>query len=171
MLRRVFAVLGGGLILFLAIGFLLPGNWSVERSLVVDAAPDSVHRILRRPRAWRAWMPWPETGATFEGPAAGPGAAFSWDDRTYGRGRFTVVASDPPRSLRYEVSVEDGSVDVEGRIRLEPADGGTRIRWSESGNFGWNPLLGWTALTVEERQGRALEQALGALKGVVEDGE
>jgi hypothetical protein len=61
--------------------------------------------------------------------------------------------------------VEDGSVRVEGRIGLAPVAGGTRIRWSEKGDFGWNPLLGWTALGVEERQGRAIERALEGLGG------
>lgn len=168
LLRRVFAVAAGLLLLFLVVGVLLPGAWSVERTARIGAPPDSLHRLLSRPAAWQAWMPWPESGASFEGPERGPGAAFSWDDPTYGSGRFTLLESDAAGSLRYRVSVEDGSVETTGRIRLEDGDGGTRVRWTESGDFGWNPLLGYAALTVEERQGRALEDAMARLKEHVE---
>lgn len=167
-LRRTFAAAGALLLLFLAVGVLLPGTWRVERATVVAAPRDSLHRMLSRPAAWRAWMPWPESGAAFEGPDQGPGAAFSWDDATYGAGRFTLVASDPPASLRYRVSVEDGAVRVRGRIRLEEVEGGTRLGWSESGDFGWNPLLGYAALTAEKRQGRALKEAMARLRTHVE---
>lgn len=171
---QVFArILGGiGLLLvtLIAVGLVLPGRWEVEESATVRAAPDSVSSVLTRVASWREWMPWPESGAEFRGPRFGPGASFRWDDPTYGAGRFTITEAVPGRSLRYRVAVEDGSIAVEGRLRLEAADGGTRIRWTERGSVGWNPLLGYVALTMEDRQRAQLRTVLGELERYLEEG-
>ena len=46
--------------------------------------------------------------------------------------------------------------------------GGSVVTWTERADLGWNPLLGWTALTMDESQGRQLEESLARLKAVAE---
>lgn len=158
------------LLAFVAVGVLLPGRWSVQRAVTVGVSPDSAFAALRRAERWRSWMPWPEGAEAVGDSAAGPGAGFRWDDPLYGSGRFVLTETDAPRLVAYEVSVEEGTVRIRGRIRLEPEDGGTRIEWSEAGDFGWNPILGYTALTMDERQGAQLEEVLARLRRDLEGG-
>ena len=167
-LARILGALALLLGIVLGIGFVVPGRWTVEESVAVSAPPDSVSRVLARPEAWREWMAWPETGAEPLGPSYGPGAGFRWDDPTYGSGRFVVLESAPGHSLRYRVTVEDGTIVVRGTLHLEPADTGTLVRWTERGQVGWNPLLGIAALTLEERQRTQLRGALEGLKAHLE---
>lgn len=165
-------ILGGIALLFLtflAVGLALPGRWEVEEAATVAVPPDSVSSVLTRPASWREWMAWPESGAELRGPSFGPGASFRWDDPTYGAGRFTITGAVPGRWLAYRVTVEDASMVVEGRLDLERAGEGTRIRWSERGSVGWNPLLGYVALTMEDRQRTQLRSALEGLKRHLED--
>lgn len=169
-LRRIFGGLALVLIAFVAVGVLLPGRWSVERSVTVRVPRDSAFAALRRVDRWRAWMPWPEGVEALGGGEAGEGAGFRWDDPRYGSGRFALTATEPPRLLEYEVSLEEGTARIRGRIRLEPTEAGTRVAWSETGEFGRNPILGYTALTMEERQGTQLEGVLERLRRGLEGG-
>ena len=76
-------VLGGGaaiLILFLVVGFLLPGTWSARASVQIDAPPEAVFPWLDSPRAWTRWTPWPDTGLVMGGPAHGVGSVITWDN-------------------------------------------------------------------------------------------
>jgi len=164
LLRRGFLAAALLLTGFLAIGFLLPGTWSAERSASVPASPDSVLTLLSNPERWEAWMPWPEGTEPLEETGAGSLGGFRWDDPHYGTGRFEIVSLDPSGQLRYRVSVEGGAVRIDGRIGVRASPEGTRIRWREEGDFGRNPLMGYTALTMEEEQGRQLEAILERLR-------
>lgn len=162
-LARVFGGVALLLLTLIGIGILLPGEWTVEATARVDAAPDSVYAELSRVRSWPEWMPWPENGARFNGPSTGPGASFAWDDEVYGRGSFTIEDGVPGRFLEYRVSVEDGAVVVNGRMELTDTDGGTRIRWTEEGDAGWNPLVAFAVLTQGDDQAARLQETLDSL--------
>lgn len=157
------AILG----LFLLVGFLLEGRWEVERTVVLEADPEVVFPHLDSPRAWRAWTTWPDTGLVSEGPARGAGARMSWNHPEYGDGLFEIVETDPVEMVRYRVAVEKGTMVTTGVLRLEPEAGGTRLTWRETGDFGWNPLMGYWALAMETAQGRELTKGLQRLSELV----
>ncbi len=165
-MRHVKRIVGAAavlLVLFLVVGYLLPGRWSVERSHRIAAEPAEIFPYLNTVALWDAWTPWAEVEAEPVGPPAGVGAGREWNDPRYGQGSFRITGSDPDREVRYRVSVEEGSAVIRGRIRLDPEPQGTVVRWTEEGDFGGNPLLGWTALFVGDDQGRALEESLRRL--------
>jgi uncharacterized protein YndB with AHSA1/START domain len=149
---------------FLFIGFLLPSEWSTERSALVPAPPDSVFPYLESAEAWSLWTPSPETGVVLFGPETGPGSGRRWDDPGYGRGEFVIVDMERPRFVEYEVAVEGGAIRITGHISLSPTGEGTRITWRERGDFGWNPLLGYLAGRMDELQGGQLEVSLDVLR-------
>lgn len=167
-LARIVGALACVLVVVVGVGLILPGRWEVERRATVDAPPAVVYRAISRIEGWPEWMAWPESGAEFRGPAYGPGASFRWDDPTYGSGRFVLVQSEPYRHVGYRVSVEEGSLRVRGTLTLEPRDGRTALRWSERGEVGRNPVLRYTALFLDERQGEQLEGAIRRLEAYVE---
>ena len=68
------------------------------------------------------------------------------------------------QNLEYRVVVGDGALSVEGAFVLESAEGGSTVTWSEAGDFGWNPLMGYTALTMPKAQRAELEKGLAELK-------
>ena len=154
------AILGAATLL---IGLLLPGTWTAERTDRLDAAPDDVYRLIDAPEGWRAWTPWPDSGLVASGPARGAGAAITWDDPELGDGSFRIVEALPRELVRYEVAVQGGRMRTEGTLRLSPESGGTRVTWTEHGDFGRNPLMGWWALFMERAQGAQMAQSLERL--------
>jgi len=160
---KVLATAAGLLILALVVGWLLPARWEVERNVLVDAAPDVVYSWLEDPRRWDDWASLGEVEARFSGPERGPGATRRWDHPELGDGVFTILATVPHREVRYRVRVQQGSMVTEGMLRLEPEGEGTRVTWRERGDFGWNPLLGYLAPSMDRMQGAQMEGALERL--------
>lgn len=156
------------LILALVIGLLLPGRWEVERSTLVAAPPAAVFAWLDGPRAWDEWAPLGDVESSFSGPERGAGATRSWDHPEFGDGRFAIVSTAPDREVRYHVEVQEGSLITDGTLRLAPEGAGTRVTWTEAGDFGPNPLMGYTALGMDRMQGNQMENALRRLAELAE---
>ncbi len=164
-------ILGGGaalLVLFLLVGYLMPGTWAAERSIEIAAPPERVFPLLDTPDAWRQWTQWPDSGIVAEGPDRGPGARLAWNDRELGEGSFEIIAAESPTRVTYEVAVQGGSMRTTGTMRLELIAGGVRLHWLEEGDFGWNPLMGYWARAMERAQGTELEKSLSRLKELAE---
>ena len=163
-------ILGGGALLlgvFLLGGFLLSGTWEVSREAVLDAHPEEVFPYLDGPEGWRAWTSLPDTGLTLEGPERGVGARMAWNHPEWGSGAFEIVRADAPTMVGYTVLVEDGAMRTDGSLELTDEGGSTRVSWTESGDFGWNPLMGYWSLFMERAQGRELEKSLQRLSDLV----
>jgi len=156
-------------VLFLGVGALLPGTWRARASRVVPAEPGAILPYLDGPGGWRSWTPWPEEWLETDGPARGPGAAMRWDHPDMGDGIFEIVAVEGQERVAYTVLVEGGALRTEGRVELAPAEGGTRVTWTEEGDFGWNPLMGYWALAMGTVQGKELRKGLERLEARLTD--
>ena len=82
------------LITLLLIGSLIiPGQYHVERGVVIDAPPEAVFPFVNQVKLWPAWIAWtaakdPTLVNTFSGPESGVGATLSWEGKKLGRTCF-----------------------------------------------------------------------------------
>jgi uncharacterized protein YndB with AHSA1/START domain len=162
-------ILGGGAVLltiFLLIGFLLPGDWEAQASRVISGSPESVLRYVDSPEGWQEWTPWPENGVERSGPERGPGSRLSWDDPDLGIGSFTLSATGP-EGVEYSVDIDEGAMLSTGAMTLTPTGDGVRVEWREQGDFGWNPLMGYWALSMGRAQSEELAKGLERLDSLV----
>lgn len=164
---KIFGALSGLLLLYLIIGLFLPGKWEAEAEWVIQAPPQEVFPFLNNLEAWPQWSPMPDSGLEAFGAAHGVGAGLRWNDPQYGDGEVRIVASQENSEVRYEVDVEGGALKIQGILSLEGYEGGTRIRWRESGDFGWNPMMGYAARGMASSQGEAMKESLKTLAEVV----
>ena len=168
-------VLGGGAVLLttvLLVGFFLPTEWSVTAELRVEATSNAVIPFLDSPEGWAKWTAWPDSGLTRTGPERGTGAGIAWDDPELGAGSFTISAVSS-RSVRYVVVVDGAAntlMTTNGAIDLEALGSATMIHWTESGDLGRNPLMGFWALTMEAAQTRELQKSLDQLAELISSG-
>jgi hypothetical protein len=105
----------------------------------------------------------PESGTEITGPPQGVGAGMRWDDPRYGRGRIEITESRPNSKVSYAVEVEEGTLRIRGILSLRLEGSGTRLTWEESGDFGWNPLMGYAARGMGGSQGEAMRASLEKL--------
>ncbi|MEP9365658.1 SRPBCC domain-containing protein [Nocardioides sp. CN2-186] len=121
---------------------------TIERDIQVDASPEVVFEVVSRPEHIQEW--WPDEADLDPVPGA-PGEvrwrnAESGDVKT---AELTVVDVDPPRrfSFRWCFAEPDRSgSSLLVTFDLEPVDGGTRIRMTETGFR----EMGWEAAVLEE---------------------
>jgi hypothetical protein len=166
-------ILGGGgalLILFLVIGWLLPQSWEAEASAHIPAPASAVYPLIDSPEGWRQWTPWPESGVERSGPDRGTGATLSWNDPEPGAGSFAIVGGTEPARVDYAVRVDEGAMRTDGTLSLTPEAGGVRVDWREEGDLGWNPLMGYWALSLSRAQSEELAKGLDRLRTLVADG-
>ena len=160
---------GGGLLLglFLLVGWLLPSTWEAEATLHISAPATAVYALLDSPEGWQRWTPWPESGVQRSGVTRGEGATLAWDDPELGSGAFSIVSATESERVGYSVRVDDGAMRTDGTITLTPETDGVRVTWHETGDLGWNPLMGYWALSLDRAQSAELAKGLERLRALV----
>jgi hypothetical protein len=167
MLRRVFASLLAIVVLVVIIGFFLPRQVVVERSLVIDQPAEVIFEVMQDLRHFEHWSPWhaanPDAGYRLEGPVAGPGATLVWSDEAgSGAGRLWIVASDRPR--RIDMNMELGESEVESWFRIEPEGLSQKVSWGMEMQFGAFDLTGrYVGLMLPGLVGRSYAEGLERL--------
>ncbi len=123
---------------------------TIAREIRIDAAPEVVYEVVSRPEHLREW--WPD-GAELD-PVPGGTGVITFGDPTTADAimqPITVVEADPPRRFSFrwvhgagEDATASNSLLV--TFDLVPSDGGTLLRFSETGYR----ELGWEAAVLEE---------------------
>lgn len=166
-------------VVLLAVGLLLPTTAHVERSIRTTASPQTVYGIVDGFDRFNEWSPWagldPDTRYTYSGPATGVGARMEWssDKPEVGSGNQEIIAVDPGHSvtMRLDFGGQSGATST---MVLEPAAGGTLIRWSFDTSFEGNFLMRYLGLAFDGMIGADYEKGLSMLKSIAEathDGE
>jgi len=168
---KIFGALSGVLILYLILGLLLPGTWEARVDIFLSSPPGAVFPFLNRMDQWVLWNQMPDSGVETEGPAEGVGAGLRWDDDNYGEGWVRIVTSEVDARVEYEVQVEGGALEIRGTLSLSPEGRGVRLHWSERGDFGWNPLMGYAASGMGASQEEAMRANLTTLQGLLSQAE
>lgn len=137
-LAFAFAAFNLGVYLY---GLTLPGEWRVEESVVIDAAPAEVYPLLESPKRWAEWTTWSkrtDSSAEFryEGPESGKDSSVVWDGERLGAGRLTITAAEPPKSVSYSLRLGGSDFSDEGRLTLDAVETGTRVTWTDGGELG-----------------------------------
>jgi uncharacterized protein YndB with AHSA1/START domain len=116
---------------------------TLEREIHIDAPPETVFAVVSTPEHLRQW--WPDE-ADFPAEPGGAGR-IGFGDCAHGGTwvQFTVVDAVPPTLFSFRWTHTEGETAAPGNsnlvvFTLEPADGGTRLRMTESGfrERGWN---------------------------------
>jgi polyketide cyclase/dehydrase/lipid transport protein len=148
----IFAGIAALLITILLVGVVLPNSWEADQTVELPHSPAVLYPLLADLAQWDRWTVWSEFESDISTPSEGVGATRTWDDPEYGGGTIRLTEAIPDARIGYHVAL-DGGARVDGAIVLaEQEDGGTAVTWTESGDFGWNPLMGFMARRMPESQ-------------------
>jgi hypothetical protein len=163
--------LAGLIVLLLLIGLVLPAKQTVERSILIDAAPRVISLELNDLRRYNEWAPWsrrdPDMEIRFEGPDQGVGAEMYWKSETEGSGVLRIVASEENAFVVYELEFDWGR-PARSRIDLEPERGAVRTTWRMEADFGWNIPGRWFGVFFDLLLGPDFQSGLLELKAMAE---
>jgi len=149
-------------------------KFHIQRSIEINAAPAKVRAAIHDYQQWVTWSPWlcmePDAKLEFEGTAATPGHAYSWDGEMVGAGRMQLASIDGatdhmdltflrPFKSSAKVKFETTGID----------DNTTRVTWHMDSGLPF--FMFFMVGTMKAMIGMDYERGLKLLKEYVETGE
>lgn len=120
---------------------------SIEREIRIEASPEVVYQVVSTPGHLREW--WPDDADL--APTPGAVGSVTFGDPSDPEAKIvplTVIEADPPRRFSFRWVHDEDVPAAPGNsflvtFDLIPADGGTLLRFSETGfqDQGWQPDL------------------------------
>jgi len=162
------------LAVFLLYVALQPSTFRVERSVAVNASASQVFPQVNNLRNTQAWNPWlkldPAAKVTYEGPAAGVGAASAWaGNSNVGEGRQTITESRPNELVRSRLDfIKPFAGTSTAEFTLKPQGGQTVVTWALFGESNFLSKIFCVFMNQEKMIGGPFEQGLASLKAIVE---
>lgn len=172
-LTTIAALSGAALLALIAAPYALPDHKVVERTAVLDAAPDAIYPLLTSSAGFQTFNPYrdadPNLQIIFQGPAEGIGSGFAFSGRD-GQGTQTITALQDNRSVTMQIDLGSMGQPVQTFTLEQLGDGTsdqTRVVWSVESQFGMNPIGRVFGLFLDGMLGKTYEQGLENLARVV----
>jgi carbon monoxide dehydrogenase subunit G len=171
--RRILWGIAIFIVLFCAIGLVLPKHSHVQRSIEIAAPPQNVFTVLNSFKRFNEWSPWfaldPHAQYQFSGPDTGVGARMEWrsNNRDVGNGTQQIIASAPVTSVTNQMQFGSEGPST-ARFDLAPAPAGTKVTWNFDMDFGNQIVSRYFGLFFDRLIGPDFERGLAKLKGVLE---
>lgn len=171
--RKALLGIGALLVLLVAVGFMLPRNVHVERTITINAPRAAVFPLVNGFARFNEWSPWaaldPTAKYSCQGPAEGVGARISWvgDPATLGSGSQTITASTPLEMVKTAVDFGPQG-KAAGTFTLAEEGANTRVTWGFDIDLGNNPMSRYFGLMFDSMIGADYERGLAGLKKVAE---
>ncbi|PWT99819.1 MAG: hypothetical protein C5B52_10020 [Bacteroidetes bacterium] len=172
-LKRFVLILVSLFVLLLLVSFFLPSKVHVERSLQINARPQTVFAYLNNVKTYDKWMPWnqmdPNWKVVYGSKTEGKGAWFSWESEygEVGSGRLTITECIPYNKVEVDLWFPE-QPELRYCWALEPAGKGTKVVWHMFANLGNSPLDRYIGLFSNIVMGKHFNQGLGNLKKLSE---
>ena len=158
--------------LFIAIGIFLPKEYTVSRSIVIDATPRQIHPYLNNLNNWPKWSPWVENDPTLKvtvgDKSSGVGASQSWVGKD-GDGSLVITESSVKEGIDYDLEFNQGQFKCKGIFEYIPEGQNTDVIWEMRGKVDTPVLGGYFAAKMDSWVGPEFEKGLQNLKKVVEE--
>ncbi|GGC95104.1 SRPBCC family protein [Undibacterium terreum] len=171
-LKWLLGIIAALVVLLIAIALMLPNDFTVTRSIVINAPADKIYPLVAAPAEWKKWSVWnqrdPAMQMTFSGPASGTGAAWDWQSKSQGNGGMKFTAATPNQNIDYELHFEGMGKPSSGALKFEPQAGGTKLTWSMHGNSEGNLMMKLFSPFMDKMVGSDFDSGLKNLKKLVE---
>ncbi|MXW73542.1 MAG: SRPBCC family protein [Gammaproteobacteria bacterium] len=174
-IKRILLGIVALLVLFFVVGFLLPRDVRVERSVEIDASPQAVFTMVNDFQQFNRWQPWaqidPTTRYVYEGPATGAGSRMTWysDHPQVGDGMQEITLSEPYSRVRMALDFGTGGLANADYLIDAGGAGGSILTWTLETDMGGNPVARYVGLMMDGMVGPAYEQGLANLKEILEN--
>src|SRR5713226_6692083 len=174
MLKIILIALAVIVVVFVAIVAVQPSDFRITRSATIAAPPEAVFAQVNDLHNWEAWSPWakldPAAKSTYEGPAAGVGAAFAWSgNNKIGEGRMTVIDSRPNVLVRFKLDfLKPFKASNTAEFTFKPEGNQTAVTWSMYGKNNFLSKAVGLFMNCDKMVGGQFEQGLAQMNSVTE---
>ena len=174
MLKRILIGLAAIIVIFVIIAAMQPADFRITRSAIIAAPPPTVFEQVNDFHKWDEWSPWakldPNARNSFDGPAAGVGAGFSWSGNSdVGEGRMTITESKPGELILMKLEfTKPFTATNTTEFTFKPEGNQTAVTWTMSGRNNFMGKAMGLVLNCDKMVGGQFETGFGNLKAIVE---
>jgi uncharacterized protein YndB with AHSA1/START domain len=171
----MFGIIG---ILVVVLGALLvfaemrPGEFEIQRNIVIDAPPEAVFALVNDFRNWPRWQPLdltdPALRRDFDGAARGKGAVSVWKGKD-STGRQEIIESKPATMIMIKVDfTKPFKAHNVNTFTFAPSRGGASLTWTVRGTLPLFAKIMSIVINMDRSMGKHLEDGLRDLKAEAE---
>ncbi len=161
------------IVLLLIVAAMKPNTVHYERSLVINASPETILPHINDYHKWIAWSPYekldPHMKRTFDGASEGKGARYAWEGNSKaGAGKMEILeasASGVTMDLRFTKPFKS---DCIARFTFVPEGSSTKVTWSLDGPNIFMGKVMSVFMNMDKMVGNAFEEGLADLKAIIE---
>jgi uncharacterized protein YndB with AHSA1/START domain len=166
-------------LLIIAVGIYAatrPNRFRLERSMMIDAPPETIFPLIADFQQWPQWSPWegldPDLRRTYSGAAHGVGAIYEYEgNNKVGAGRMEIVEATPYSRVTAKLDFLKPIVAhniAEWTLAPEGRGGRTKVTWAMHGPQNFVSKLMGLFMSVDRMVGGQFEKGLANLKRVAE---
>ncbi len=158
--------------LLVVIGYILPGVYGMNRSIIVNAPVEDVFPLVNNLKNWEDWYPWqagvPGLRVVYSIKIEGEGASSHWTSLEFGGGSILITESIPNELVRADIIFQEESKAI-GIWKFIPMDTNkTKILWEFKGDAEYNIIGRYFGLFIDSSLGPYFELGLQKLKFIAE---
>ena len=170
-IRLLSAALVGITTLVVVVGLVRANRWSVRQEIDIAAPASLIRPRVDSLQRWQEWLPSlkeldPKARHSWAGPQEGVGSSWSWLGTELGRGKLTVVQSNP-NVLVLDGEIESETVNAQSTLTFAATATGTHITWLDEGSLP-RPFGSYFKDSVEKQLNDYFGNGLAKLKSVSE---
>jgi ribosome-associated toxin RatA of RatAB toxin-antitoxin module len=159
--------------LFFIIPMLLPGHYNIEKSIVINKAPQQVFDHVADLNHYRDWNPWqkmePEAKAVITGTPKTTGHKFEWEGKKIGQGSLTIRSLNVPNKADIDLEfIKPWKSKANDNWTFEDLkNGSTKVIWNNNGPLAY-PMARLMGPMINKTLSQQFEQGLKNLKETCE---
>lgn len=171
-LKKLLVLVGVLITLFVATSFFISKDYSVERTIVINAEPSEIYPYVVDLKEWSKWGVWfkrdPNMELEFSGPDRAIGMRSKWKSETEGNGEMEITQLEHNRRVLYRLYFPDFDMGSNGAVEIKPTSNGSIVTWRDEGTVDNNPINRYLALMMDGMIGPDFEMGLENLKILAE---
>ncbi len=173
----IVTILAASVVSVLAYAATKPDTFRIARSVSIKAPPETIFPLINDLHNNLTWSPFekdPDMKRSFNGIAAGKGAAYSWDGNSeVGAGTIEITGATAPSKVTMKLDMVrpmEAQNVIEFTLDADGAADATRVTWAMHGAQPYLAKLVSTFIDCEKMVGDEFDTGLAKLKSLAENG-
>jgi Polyketide cyclase / dehydrase and lipid transport len=151
-----------------------PGQYTISRSVSINAGAEKIHATINTPREFERWSPYspkdPQMSNTYSGPERGVGARNEFvGNGQVGSGSVEIIRSTPPSEVVMRlIMIKPFAADNEVTYSIAPQGAACQVTWAMKAKAPFFVKLMSVFINMDKMIGQDFEVGLGKLKVLME---
>ena len=167
--RKVGLWIGLIILALILFSFLLPKEFTISRSITINAPIDRVFDQVNDLRNWEKWSPWkrmdPMMEMTFSNPPLGQGAFYKWESKEKHLGSGTMTLASVTNNEQIVIGLHsDDWGNSSAQFDFGHKGNDIQLTWSMTNNVGIMPWSKYFGLMMKGTLKKQFDQGLQGIK-------